>query len=297
MSSRHWRSRRAAARRRSKGPEVNSEPDDRPPRAMARDREHPAPLRNWMGRELDFPGSAPLRKSYVVASSYRCGSTFFCSELWRTGVLGAPAEYLNIGAGRMLRDVMARRLQASSPEDYILKLLAHRTSRNGVFGVKAHFHHFEAALTWCPSMLERLSPVTCIHLHRRDEVAQAVSMAMAMQTNAWTSMDGAAAITPRYDEGLIRQCVEEIGRQRLGWLRWFDVNAIAPVVIDFEDLIADPAGVVRGVAELLGVEDDEPEQVHPPPVRKQGDEINLAWAARFRRDNNLPPAAATDRAS
>jgi trehalose 2-sulfotransferase len=247
-----------------------------------------------MGRELDFPGPAPsLRKSYVVASSYRCGSTFFCSELWRTGVLGAPAEYLNIGEGRMLRDVMAMRLQASSPEDYFVKLLAHRTSRNGVFGVKAHFHHFEPALTWCPSMLDQLAPVTYLHLNRRDRLAQAVSMARAMQTNAWTSMDGAAA-TPRYDEGLIDQCLEEIGRQRLGWLRWFEINAIQPVVVDFEDLIADRAGVVRGVVELFEVETDEPEQIHPPAVRKQGDEINLAWAARFRREHGLPPTALSD---
>ncbi len=261
---------------------------------MARDLENPAPIRNWMGRRLDFPGPAALRKSYVVASSYRCGSTFFCSELWRTGVLGAPAEYLNIGEGRMLRDVMAKRLQASSPEDYFVKLLARRTSRNGVFGMKAHFHHFEPALAWCPSMLERLSPVTYIVLNRRDKLAQAVSMARAMQTNAWTSMDGAAAMTPRYDEGLIRQCLEEIERQRLGWLRWFEVNAIAPVVVSFEDLIADRAGVVRGVVELLQVENDEPEQIRPPAIRKQGDEINLAWAARFRREHGLSPTASFD---
>ena len=137
-----------------------------------------------------FSGPPPLRKSYVVASSYRCGSTYFCSELWRTGVLGAPAEYLNVGEGRMLRHVMESRLQASSPEDYFVKLLACRTSSNGVFGMKAHFHHFEPALDWCPSMLERLSPVTYIYLSRRDKLAQAVSMAKAMQTNGWTSMDG-----------------------------------------------------------------------------------------------------------
>jgi LPS sulfotransferase NodH len=260
---------------------------------MARNPENPAPIRNWMGRALDFPGSAPLRKSYVVASSYRCGSTFFCSELWRTGVLGAPAEYLNIGEGRLLRDVMATRLRASSPEDYLVKLLARRTSRNGVFGMKAHFHHFEPALAWCPSMLERLSPVTYISLNRRDKLAQAVSMARAMQTNAWTSMDG-AAMTPRYDEGLIRQCLKEIGRQKLGWLRWFEANAIAPVAVDFEDLVADRAGVVRGVVELFEARSDEPEQIRPPAVRKQGDETNLAWAARFRREHDLSPTVSFD---
>ena len=80
---------------------MGSEPIDGQARATPRELEIRTPIRNWMGRELDFPGSAAQRKSYVVASSYRCGSTFFCSALWRTGVLGAPAEYLNIGDGRM----------------------------------------------------------------------------------------------------------------------------------------------------------------------------------------------------
>lgn len=270
---------------------MHSRSTDGQPRAAERDFENPAPIRNWMDRRLDFPRSAPLRKSYVVASSYRCGSTFFCSELWRTGVLGAPGEYLNIGEGRMLRDVMANRLQAASPEDYFAKLLACRTSRNGVFGMKAHFHHFEAALNWCPSMLDLLSPVTYIYLNRRDKLAQAVSMARAMQTDAWTSMDGAVEMALRYDEGLIIQCLEDIRQQRLGWLRWFEINNIAPFVVNYEDLVADKAKVIRSVVELLGVQNDEPEEIRPPIAERQGDETNIAWAARFRREHDLPPTA------
>ena len=44
---------------------------------------------------LDFPGPVQLRRSYIVASTDRSGSTFLCSLLWQTGVLGAPAEYWN----------------------------------------------------------------------------------------------------------------------------------------------------------------------------------------------------------
>jgi LPS sulfotransferase NodH len=237
-----------------------------------------------MDARLDFPRSVPLRKSYIVASSYRCGSTFFCSELWRTGVLGAPAEYVNIGAGRQLRDVMMNRLQAASAEDYFEKLLACRTSRNGVFGMKVHFHHFEPALSWYPSMTKVLSPVTYIYLNRRDKLAQAVSMAKAMQTDAWTSMDGVPEITLRYDEAFITQCLEDIQQQRLGWLRWFEMNNITPFVVNYEDLVADKASVIRRIVELFDVADDEPEEVRLPVTRKQGDGTNIEWAARFRRE-------------
>ena len=48
------------------------------------------------------------------------------------------------------------------------------------------------------------------------------------------------------------------------------------------------------VVELFEAQDDEPEQIRPPAVRKQSDETNLAWAARFRRERDLPPAALID---
>jgi LPS sulfotransferase NodH len=243
-----------------------------------------ARIRNWMDARLDFPRSVPLRKSYIVASSYRCGSTFFCSELWRTGVLGAPAEYVNIGAGRQLRDVMMNRLQAASAEDYFEKLLACRTARNGVFGMKVHFHHFEPALSWYPSITKVLSPVTYIYLNRRDKLAQAVSMAKAMQTDAWTSMDGVPEIILRYDEAFITQCLEDIQQQRLGWLRWFEMNNITPFVVNYEDLVADKASVIRRIVELFDVANDEPEEVRLPVTQKQGDGTNIEWAARFRRE-------------
>ncbi len=71
---------------------MKSASSDNQARVAGRGADTPAPFRNWMDARLDFPRSVPLRRSYVVASSYRCGSTLFCSELWRTGLLGAPAE-------------------------------------------------------------------------------------------------------------------------------------------------------------------------------------------------------------
>ena len=237
-----------------------------------------------MDARLDFSESPPLQKSYIVAASYRCGSTYLCTRLWNTGVLGAPAEYLNVGGGRMLRHVMERRLQATSPEDYFVKLLACRTSSNGVFGMKAHYHHFDRALDWCPRMLKLLAPVTYIYLSRRDVIAQAVSMAKAIQTNRWTSMDDDVETVPRYDKRLIGQCLEEIRQQKIGWLRWFELHNITPFVVTYEDLIANTTGAIASIVRLLDVDDDKGSELHPPLVEKLGDGTNAEWAARFRRE-------------
>jgi len=262
---------------------IEKRPIDRQPRSRQHDFEPPAPIRNFMDARLDFPRSVPLRKSFIVASSYRCGSTFFCSHLWRTGVLGAPAEYLNTSASRMLRDIMMRRLRADSPQHYLAKLLACRTSRNGVFGMKVHFHHFEAAISWYPSMLRVLAPVTYIYLNRKDRLAQAVSMTKALQTDVWSSLESNVNPTLVYNEAFIVQCLREIQQQNFSWLRWFKINKIKPFVVHYEDSVADTAGAARGIIELLEVQNDEPDQICLPFIEKLGDDVNLEWRERFER--------------
>lgn len=245
--------------------------------------ELPSPIQTFMDARLDFPQSVPLRRAFIVASSYRCGSTFLCSHLWRTGVLGAPAEYLNIAGSRMLRDIMMERLRANSPDDYFTKLLACRTSKNGVFGMKVHFHHFEAAINWYPPMLDVLSPVTYVYLNRRDRLSQAVSMTKALQTDVWSSLEGNAKRALVYNEAFIVQCLREIQRQSLSWLEWFDANNIAPFVVHYEDVVADTPSVVRAIVGLLGATDDEPDPTHVPFIEKLGDEVNIEWRERFER--------------
>ena len=266
---------------------ITKNPMDKKSKADDADSTSARPIASWFDPRLDFAKRVPLRRSYIVASSYRCGSTFLCSELWKSGVLGAPTEYVNIDKGNAAIPSATEsgrlmvRFVAKTPEDYFIKLLEHRTGRNGIFGMKAHGHHFEAALAWCPSMLKILEPVTFIYINRRDKVAQAVSMAKAMQTNAWISFDQVTGKNTRYDAGFIEQCKNEVEQQRLNWWRWFDTSDVTPFVVTYEDLVADKASVVRSIIELLDVGNDEPEKIDLPPVEKQGDEINSEWASRF----------------
>jgi trehalose 2-sulfotransferase len=245
------------------------------------------PILHLNDARLDFRRSVPLRKSYVVASSYRCGSTFLCTELWRTGLLGAPWEYFNSRKGPKtlsIQDATMKRLKATSVQDYIAKLIACRTSKNGVFGLKAHFHDFEAALKKYPEMLGTLAPVSYIFIDRRDKLAQAVSMARAMQTKSWISLAKPDLSKLRYDRDLISQCLGKSEMQRLGWQRWFEARDIKPIVVYYEDMMENPSAVVRSIVEHLDVQDDEPNIIRLPPVKKQGDDTNKEWVARFERE-------------
>jgi trehalose 2-sulfotransferase len=239
------------------------------------------PVRFVLDERLDFNHFVPLRKSYIVASSYRSGSNYLCQELWRTGVLGSPVEFLN--PYDALPAVM-NRFKASSPADYITKLIARRSSKNGVFGLKTHSHHFEVFLKQYPQLLETLAPVTFIHINRRNKLAQAVSMAKALQTDFWTSRIESERPPVEYDRELIAKCLEEVEAQELKWPQWFAAHNITPFQVLYEDLIADTGKVVRSIVQLLGVQDDEPDQVHVPPMKRQGDRTNREWIDRFRQE-------------
>jgi LPS sulfotransferase NodH len=229
---------------------------------------------------LDFSHSVPLRKSYVIASSFRSGSTLLCVKLWETGLLGAPWEYLNFYNEMPL---MKARLKPESPEDYIAKLLACRTSRNGVFGVKAHFHDFSTALARYKILPQKLSPRTYIYINRRDKLAQAVSMTKARQSESWTSLAAPKRKALHYSKQEIARCFEEAKRQECGWRQWFRDHGITPTVIDYEDLVADPTKVVGTVVDALGVGSDRPDKVLVPKIEKQSDDINANWIDQFRR--------------
>jgi len=238
-------------------------------------------------KSFDLPGPVRVRKSYIVASTPRCGSTFLCSLLWQTGVLGAPSEYWNChksGARKTIGIRMMERLEATSGPDYLTKLLACRTSKNGVFGVKVHFFDFQEVLRGFPQLLELLAPVTFVNIEREDKIAQAVSLARSLQTGTWIAGSNKPRPTVTYDRDLISRCLGSLETQKLGWARWFEANRIDPHVVTYEKFAADTAGAVSSIVKLLGAQDDEPNAIQVRTVERQSDGTNKEWAVRFKSD-------------
>ena len=241
---------------------------------------------------FDFEGPIALRKSYIIASLPRSGSQFLSGELWKTGVLGAPCEYLFPAYD--MRPMM-NRLRATSPADYIAKLVACRTSPNGVFGMNVHIQHFKPFLRGYPALLDVLEPLSFIHTTRRNKIAQAVSMAKAYQTSTWTSLQTRAVTSPTtYNRELIERCIEDLAHQEQEWEQWFVDYDVRPFRLAYEDLAADRAGSIQAITAFLGIEGDERKAIEIPPVERQSDGTNAEWIARFEvetaRGDDLPPA-------
>jgi hypothetical protein len=80
--------------------------------------------------EYDFQSRlAPPATELMVAATPRSGSTAFCLELWRTGVLGAPLEYANF---ELLGRIQRWKTAHERVTQYWRELQGLRTSTNGV---------------------------------------------------------------------------------------------------------------------------------------------------------------------
>jgi LPS sulfotransferase NodH len=130
-----------------------------------------------------------------------------------------------------------------------------------------------------------------IFIERLDKIAQAVSLARALQTNAWFAFDKQDKMPLVYELDFLEDCLREILAQSNGWKAWFSESGIEPMLVHYEDMIADTPGMVQQVVRCLGVENDEPDPVVlPPPIQRQADQVNAEWARRFRQDSELARA-------
>jgi len=235
-------------------------------------------MTGYIGSRFDWEESTRATQCYVIASTYRSGSTYLSTALWRTGVLGAPWEYFNYESEMGL---MQARLGVSEFDSYLEKLLPLRTSPNGVFGFKAHFHHFESARERSAKFREMIAEAKFIYIDRRDKLAQAVSLAKALQERAWISLGSPHRPPVFYSFEFIQACLDEIKRQAEGWWRWFESSGRKPFLIVYEELVSDSDRSVDLLRHFLRVAGEDGVPVEIPLPEKQSDEVNADWVGRF----------------
>lgn len=227
-------------------------------------------------RQYDFPPTATLpRVSYLIAGMSRSGTTYLAHQLWATGVMGAPLEYFNPRC-EMLQ--MAGRLGAQHIREYVQRLFAIRTSPNGVFGFKAGIE-----IVVRTGVLPLFPDLRCIRITRSDRLAQAVSYAIAEQTDQWSSL-GAPMRTPTYDAEHIRRCLARIERGALQIGDLLSSNGLTPMEIRYEDFAADPRAAVDDILRRFGITRDPARELAVPMTERQSGPLNLEWMERFGRE-------------
>jgi LPS sulfotransferase NodH len=244
--------------------------------------------------------------SILICSTPRSGSMLLSDLFRQTQLLGVPMEYLNEDYVRQWSSRSDYAEKEESIGNYLSDVVRHRTTPNGVFGLKLHY--FQMVQAWQQGKFSIVDyfgreKTLWVHLSRRDLTAQAVSLFRAMQTNHWLSTDSEdqsqiseashAVISDRpgnhYSYPDIFALHQFLEREARGWSNFFRARDIEPIKIAYEDLASNRASeIVEGVLSIAqtrfgtSIFPDLRETVGPS-IAKQGHERD-PWVLRFRND-------------
>lgn len=222
----------------------------------------------------DFPGSRPVRMKYAILSSPRSGSTLLSRMLHATGMAGDPLEYLSIYLLELERKRTGN--QSLTLTEFLNAMTPRRTSQNGVFGMQIHYSQFIAAFS-SDAMQRFIGGFDkLIWVRRRDRMRQAVSMAIARKTRAWSSeetlavaIDDPAAVHPI-------DCVHALSivcKNDFGWEQLITDLSLDVLVIWYEDLVQDYPGESAKTLRHLGL-DAAVTQIPEPVIHRQSSALN-----------------------
>jgi LPS sulfotransferase NodH len=250
----------------------------------------------------DYPEwEGPPRRTVLVITYPRSGSTLLGEALYFAGGLGCPLEYFHDG----FRPFMSKAWGAPEIGDYIAAAHRHRTDPGGTFAVKLFWRDLaemieELAPGRFPSLLDPaaepltaetyreimalLAPAfpnpTFLHLWRRDRVRRAVSSHTAVQTGRWREIDGHGPDVKgeaHYNFNSIDNLIAWSDFTRGHWTNMFAALAIDPFTLTYEELYQDYEGTVRRLLHHLGSD------AEPPAIRmqRQSTANNEQWVLRY----------------
>ena len=242
-------------------------------------------------KKFDWPNFKGTPLPYILASVPRTGSTYVSHLLWQTGCLGAPLEYLNFQPSGP-QGALSRSPEAQ--HELWRRTIARRTSSNGVFGVKAFPLQLEELRRANPALLtsvmrfllNRGPDSKVVQLRRRDADAHAVSLARASLSGIWRAeQERQSSGEPHYSEAMVIRAKHEVAVQERAWQQMFRETGITPIVLNYEDVVADPKTAVSRVSDYLGVEIHPSRAITVPAIRRQDQAGAQQWLDRLRQDN------------
>ena len=219
----------------------------------------------------------------MICSTGRSGSSLLCSLLINTEVMGVPHEYFSDVHGKPLITRFGIPVTPNFDlEKYFAAIEKWRTTSNGVFGVKAHINqclpYFRNGF-----IKQHFKNLKFVYMLRKNIVAQAVSLAIASQTEKWTS-HGTAKKAAEYNFEYIQKGIGVTVTHNAIWDQIFAANEISPHIVFYEDLLVSPNDVVQGIVDYVGVDAKVSVELASATLGKQGTEINNAWEERFKSE-------------
>jgi len=216
-----------------------------------------------------------VRLRYAILSSQRSGSTLLARMLFETRQAGDPLEYFNLRLLAIARKQTGNHFLA--PIEFMRLMEFRRTSPNGVFGMKIHYEQILRAFqSNLPNekMIEFLrSHQHLFWIRRRDRLRQAISHAIALKADSWSSEEppkGHPASVSCLD---CIHSLQAISFQDLGWEELIRKANLKVHIIWYEDLISDYVDKCRLVLQALNLT-KAVVKIPPPQIKRQSTQIN-----------------------
>jgi LPS sulfotransferase NodH len=255
----------------------------------------------------DYPDwrGAP-RRTVLLCSHPRSGSTLLGEALFFAGGQGCPLEYFHGG----FRPGLAEQWGTHTLAEHAGEVHRRRTDPSGTLGVKLFWRDIAHMAMELESarfgsdfdkvMPEDLTPedyryiaglldpffphASYIHLWRRDRVRLAVSSITAAQTGLWREIPDMgqqpASGVAEYDFRRIDALVAMADGCHAHWRNYFAAIGAAPYELTYEQLSGDYSGSVRALLDHLG----SAAEVPPIRMRRQSDSGNEAFVLRYLRE-------------
>jgi len=234
------------------------------------------------------------QSTILIAATHRSGSYLACDWLSQLGGIPFAEEYLNFN---LLAARQELRLADDLPRLEVLEcLMGHQRAAAKRFAVKAMWPAFESLFTQVAAdsegpvvdplgnALDILGDVQILFVRRKDKAKQAVSFEKAKQQGVWRSEkhDAGLDATLVYNYSRILDCWNQVHQDEAGWLHFLQERKLPYYEIWYEDMVADPMGVVGNALHFLGAELN-PDVVIQSRYQKLSSGLNAEWLERFQR--------------
>lgn len=236
------------------------------------------PEEDYICEKFDYQHGSNLTDILFILSTPRSGSTLLSGLVYKNGIC-IPHEYFQ---PYQYMQVLASRWGCVNNGNvdirkYLKKLISRRTSTYGWMGINLHGEHLQGF-----SKFEEFLPDVnrhYIHIVRKDEISQAISYEMAMQTNKWSSHYNTET-DPIYDFDGVLDKLKLIRHQNTLIKAYLTSRGIQNVTMYYEDIVSAPKEALESIL---------PQKHHDSisvmtDLKKQSSHINEEWKLRFSQD-------------
>ena len=198
----------------------------------------------------DFSAQFWKIRPIFLCFTNRCGSNFFAESLASSGKFNLGKEVYNFES---IKNAISVNSQITNYQNYLQSVVIN-DARSGYFVSKLAVAHIPILLK-CGLGRWMSDFGIFIHIQRSDKLRQAISLHIANETNAWTSLQKSEEdVRIEFDRDEIEKNILNIQEQNSLFELFFAENGIESFAVNYEQFSFMPRHVLNFIGNQIGEE-------------------------------------------